>query len=214
MCEFKSAIYLESGKVLDLPNDDSHKNILEAHGIPDKGIPADFVKIECVPQENPKDIFNWKFIVDMSDDELPDWWNDGHAKTAEKAMRKLIVEKYLHIGETIETVDYNGYFYDCKIGSISGGVQNLWGNSTISTVSGGRQDLWGNSTIGTVSGGRQHLHDNSTISTVSGGVQNLWGNSTISTVSGGVQNLWGNSTISTVSGGVQNRWGNSKVINK
>ena len=163
MCQFKSAIYLESGKVLETPYEDSHEKILAAHGIADNGIPADFVKIECVPQDNPKDITDWKFVVDMPDDELPYWWNDGHETTAEKAMRKLIAEKYLHIGETIETVDYNGYFYDCKIGSITGGKQWLRDNSTISTVSGGKQWLWDNSTIETVSGGKQELRENSKI---------------------------------------------------
>ena len=179
MCQFKSAIYLASGKILWLKNEDSHEKILAAHKIEDKDLPADFVKIECVPQENPKDIFNWKFIVDMSDDELPDWWNDGHAKTAEKAIRDIVAENYIFIDKTLAEVDSNGYFYDCKIGSIAGGEQWLRDTSTIETVSGGEQLLHDNSTIGTVSGGRQELWGNSTIETVSGGEQWLHDNSKI-----------------------------------
>ena len=163
MCQFKSAIYTENGEIFEFPNEDSHQKILKAHGKSDKGIPADFVKIELVPRKNPKDINDWEFIIDMPPTDLPKWWNKGHSAIAEQEFRKLVTEKYLHIDKTIKVVDFTGYFYDCKIGKINGGKQWLYDDSSIKEISGGEQMLYYNSIIKKVCGGTQTLYGNSKI---------------------------------------------------
>jgi hypothetical protein len=213
-------------RILWLPESDSHEAIIEAYKLNDKSACPDFVRIEIVPPGNNYSLPLDKWVYEVDQDTLPDWYD---AREAEIAVRTELLAWYkehvvndgeytqsggfkIYIGAAISIVnDGKAMFYGNSTGTVNGGETWFHDNST-GTVNGGEATFRDNS-IGTVNGGKAWLSnasngtinngeawfcDNST-GTVNGGKATFCNNST-GTVNGGKAWFLGNS-ISAVNGG-------------
>ena len=73
MCQFLSAIVLQSGEVLTHPMLDSHADIIKRYNINDTDHRQRFAKVELIPDDW-MNVDTWTFKLD--EDTKPDWWDD------------------------------------------------------------------------------------------------------------------------------------------
>lgn len=83
MCEFLSALVLESGEVLTHPILDSHSDLALRYNIRDDDGVQRFAKVELLP-DNWLDVDTWRFTLD--EQSAPVWW-DAVKDQAETKLR-------------------------------------------------------------------------------------------------------------------------------
>ena len=85
MCQHRSYIVLESGKVLSLEKDDSHEKIREAFNVRDTNLEAGRqTSLEMLPVDL-TDCSTWKLHFDST---KHDWWTDNHEKAVREQLRR------------------------------------------------------------------------------------------------------------------------------
>ena len=135
MCNFFSAIILESGPALFSWDSDFHETIKEENKLEDNKLPPDFVPVELTPPNGnygETDLSKWIFKTDL--DSIPDWYDPKKArKKAEEALAVFIKERFLINLELDEVKDRNlKAIVNCKINKlINCNVGVMWESSNV-----------------------------------------------------------------------------------
>jgi hypothetical protein len=126
MCYYKAMIVTPT-KVLFLPNNEKHEDIITRFELDDKKSPPDFVRVEYKPfgANFMTDIRDWKFKIDQ--DTLPDWYNEEEVKIA----CTKIIEDIIKTGIT----EINSSLYLGSVTAIPEGFNpKVGGNLDLSSV--------------------------------------------------------------------------------
>ena len=87
MCEFKSALVLQSEEIITSPFTESHEDLIEIGGIKDNG--KAFVRIEFVPTDNQYANID-KYVLKVDQEDTPDWWTTEVVERVTVRMRDSI----------------------------------------------------------------------------------------------------------------------------
>ena len=115
MCNFKSALFLKNGDMVESEHTDSHESLILSAELRDNSeFFQYFVRVELNPPEdlnNISDIKKWRFKVDQLD--TPDWWskikNNCEEKLRTKVSKMILVneKKNILLGGTWILVNSN-----------------------------------------------------------------------------------------------------------
>ena len=113
MCNFKSALFLKNGDMVESEHTDSHESLILSAELRDNSeFFQYFVRVELNPPEdlnNISDIKKWRFKVDQLD--TPDWWskikNNCEEKLRTKVSKMILVneKKNILLGGTWILID-------------------------------------------------------------------------------------------------------------
>ena len=167
MCEFLSALLLESGELLTHPMLDSHSDLVHYFKIRDDDLRQRFAKIELTPGNNWLDPDTWAWRLD--EPTRPDWLTEDAEAGAARRLRDRARRMILSGGEHTLIVDGcwivggSALVRDVRAGRIlrvqdSATVRDVWGSATVQDVRGSAtvqdvrgsatvQDVWGSATV-------------------------------------------------------------------
>lgn len=87
MCEFKSAIVLQSEEIITSPFTESHEDLIDMVEIKDNG--HAFVRVEFVTTNNQYADLD-KYVLKVDQKDTPDWWTTEVVERVTTNMRELI----------------------------------------------------------------------------------------------------------------------------
>ena len=149
MCEFKSALVLQSEEIITYPFTESHEDLIDIVGIKDNG--KAFVRIEFVPANNQyTDVDKYVLKVDQKD--TPDWWTTEVVERTTTKMKELI-RRMIVTGDKTIIVGGQYILKNCSVKTCKAcNIAAMLGSSEVGV-------MWDSSKVGKMLGSSKVAHD-------------------------------------------------------